>query len=79
MAYGTMRFGPHYGGSLVGQKMLLRKTMYSRQSYHCMAFGNWRQTGREGGQDFPQGMPSSVPYLPQMLPHWESIKSSMQS
>lgn len=79
MAYGTMRFGPHHGGSLVGQKILLRKTVYGRQGYHCTAFGNWRQTGREGGTRFFQGMPSSVPYLPQMVSYWGSIKSSMQS
>lgn len=57
MAYGTMRFGPHHGGSLVGQKILLRKTVYGRRGYHCTAFGNWRQTGGEGGQDFPKVCP----------------------
>lgn len=64
MAYGTMRFGPLHGGSLVGQKMLLRKTVYSRQSYHLVAFENWRQTGREVGKDFPKVCPHLYPISP---------------
>lgn len=38
------------------------------------------ETDRKGrGTRFSQGMPSSVPYLPQMVSYWGSIKSSMQS